>query len=739
MLKNRRWLEIAEYLSIAGSVLGSAVAVTSQQLIYATTPVSLALLLNLVNRRRLEQLPGPSVTAEMARTHRQLSAEVESLRLQLLALPASPEVASVREALGHLSETVSGLQAEVTAQTLQIASVGDKVQMRENQTPPALKLLPAQLDEINRRLNSLPVAQLDEINRRLNSLPVAQLEEINRRLNSLPVAAQPAPEQLVEELRAVLARVTEGIAHLNRNAENLVTREELARLISEIEKLHLQQRAVAQSVAPVEGALAKLSQRIASASGQQEGFSEQFNRRLDSLQANYPQQLEELKGAIAKIQQRLDRLPAAQPADLSDVETAIGKLSEKLAAVRSEMQNRFASLEKPHLASISEAITKLQVQFASLQESASRAFATGDMARHETLPHSRSSPGEAEKGTEKISPPERKEQTGEKRRQPIIIEPVVPSKLPRKSFRCVKTLTGHASAVTCLATSQDGKLLASGCYKNIKLWDLETGELLHTLAMHSEAMAVSSIAISPDGETLACANADIEIWSLRTRQQIRTLETACWASAVAISPDGKILVSGGEDPVDETGSIEIWDLQKGEILQDLYPDAVYAVAISADGKILASAGSKARAESTENKEEAGLIQVRRLDTRELLHALVETSGKVSSVAVSPDGQVLASGCQDGSVKLWDLKTGQVQRILLGHSLAVNCVTISADGNVLASGSGDKTVRLWNAHTGELLQTLADHAERVAAVAFSPDGKTLVSGSQDETVKVCRWE
>ncbi|MBW4493569.1 MAG: hypothetical protein KME26_10895 [Oscillatoria princeps RMCB-10] len=713
MLKNRSWLEIAEYLSIAGSVLGSAVAVTSQQLIYATTPVSLALLLNLVNRRRLEQLPGPSVSAEMARTHRQLSAELESLRRQLLALPASPEVASVREALGHLSETVSGLQAEVTAQTLQIASVGDRVQIRENQTPPALKLLPA------------------------------QLEEINRRLNSLPVAAQPASEQLVEELRAVLARVTEGIAHLNRNAENLVTREDLARLISEIEKLRLQQSAMAQSVAPVEGALVKLSQRIASATGQQEGFSEQFNRRLDSLQANSPQQLEELKGAIAKIQQRLDRPIGPQPADLSDVETAIGKLSEKLAAVRSEMQSRFASLEKPHLASISEAIAKLQVQLASLQESADRlagsASAGGVGARHETPPHSSKSPGEAEKGTEKISPPERKEQTGEKRRQPIIIESVVPSKLPRKSFRCVKTLTGHASAVTCLAISSDGKLLASGCYKNIKLWDLETGELLHTLAMHSEAMAVSSIAISPDGETLACANADIEIWSLRTRQQIRTLETACWASAVAISPDGKILVSGGEDPVDETGSIEIWDLQKGEILQDLYPDAVYAVAISADGQILASAGRKARAESTENKEEAGLIQVRRLDTRELLHALVEPSGKVSSVAVSPDGQVLASGCQDGSVKLWDLKTGQVQRILLGHSLAVNCVAISADGKVLASGSGDKTVKLWNAHTGELLQTLEDHAERVAAVAFSPDGKTLVSGSQDETVKVCRWE
>ncbi|GEM_PF-3100722 len=711
MLKNRSWLEIAEYLSIAGSVLGSAVAVTSQQVICATAPVSLALLLNLVNRRRLEQLPGPGVTAEMARAHRQLSAEMESLRRQLLALPASPEVASVREALGHLSETVAGLQAEVTAQTLEIASVGDKVQMRENSTPPALKLLPA------------------------------QIEEINRRLNSLPVVAQPAPDQPVEELRAVLARVTEGIAHLNRNAENLVTREELARLISEIEKLRLQQSAVAQSVAPVEGALGKLSQRIASVSGQQEGFSEQFNRRLDSLQANYPQQLEELKGAIAKIGQRLDRLPAAQPADLSDVEAAIGKLSEKLAAVRSEMQSRFASLEKPHLASISEAIAKLQVQFASLQESASRAGAVGVGARYETPPHSGKSSGEGEKGTEKISPLERKEQPAEKRRQPIIIEPVVPSKFARKSFRCVRTLTGHESAVTCLAISSDGKLLASGCYKNIKLWDLQTGELLHTLAMHSEAMAVSSIAISPDGEMLACANADIEVWSLRTRQQIRTLETACWASAVAISPDGKILVSGGEDPVDETGSIEIWDLQKGEILQDLYPDAVYAVAISADGQILASAGRKATVESEEmsKPEEAGLILVRRLETRELLQALVETSGKVSSVAVSPDGKVLASGCQDGSVKLWDLKTGQVQRILLGHALAVNCVTISADGKVVASGSGDKTVKLWNLQTGELLQTLADHAERVSAVALSPDGKTLVSGSQDETVKICRWE
>ncbi|WP_017717516.1 WD40 repeat domain-containing protein [Kamptonema formosum] len=713
MLKNRSWLEIAEYLSIAGSVLGSAVAVTSQQLIYATTPVSLALLLNLVNRRRLELLPGPSVSTEMARTHRQLSAEVESLRLQLLALPASPEVASIREALGHLSETVAGLQAEVTAQTLQIASVGDRIQMRENPAPPALKLLPAQLDEINRRLNSLPVA------------------------------AQPAPEPLVEELRAVLARVTEGIAHLNRNGENLVTREDLARLISEIDKQRLQLGALGQSVAPVEGTLARLSQRIASVSGQQEGFSEQFNRRLDSLQASSPQQLEELKGAIAKIQQRLDRPIGPQPADLSDVEAAIGKLSEKLAAVRSEMQSRFASLERPHLASISEALATLQVQLGSLQESASRlagsASAGAAGAPRETPPQSRNSPGEAEKRTEKISPPERKEQTAEKRRQPIMVEPVVPSKFARKSFRCVRTQTGHGSAVTCLAISSDGKLLASGSYKNIKLWDLETGELLHTLAMHSDAMAVSSIAISPDGETLACANADIEIWSLRTRQQIRTLETACWASAVAISPDGKILVSGGEDPVDETGSIEIWDLQKGEILHDLYPDVIYAVAISADGKILASAGSKATAESTENKEEAGLVQVRRLETRELLHALVETSGKVSSVAVSPDGQVLASGCQDGSVKLWDLKTGQVQRILLGHSLPVNCVAISADGNVLASGSSDRTVKLWNPHTGELLQTLEEHAERVSAVAFSPDGKTLVSGSQDETVKICRWE
>jgi len=68
---------------------------------------------------------------------------------------------------------------------------------------------------------------------------------------------------------------------------------------------------------------------------------------------------------------------------------------------------------------------------------------------------------------------------------------------------------------------------------------------------------------------------------------------------------------------------------------------------------------------------------------------------------------------------------------------VHSVAISPDGKVLASGSDDRTVRLWDLHTGKELTTLKGHADHVNGVAFGPDGKTLASASDDKTVRV--WD
>ena len=107
------------------------------------------------------------------------------------------------------------------------------------------------------------------------------------------------------------------------------------------------------------------------------------------------------------------------------------------------------------------------------------------------------------------------------------------------------------------------------------------------------------------------------------------------------------------------------------------------------------------------------------------------------MAFSPDGQRLASGSDDGTVKLWDSATGKELFARKGHDDLVYSVAFSPDGQRLASGSKDKTVKIWDSVTGKELFSLKGHAHEVFGLAFSPDGQRLASGSWDQTVKI--WD
>jgi serine/threonine protein kinase len=111
------------------------------------------------------------------------------------------------------------------------------------------------------------------------------------------------------------------------------------------------------------------------------------------------------------------------------------------------------------------------------------------------------------------------------------------------------------------------------------------------------------------------------------------------------------------------------------------------------------------------------------------------SNGISSIAISPDGQILASGSFDKTIKLWNLKTGQEIQTLRGHSGRILSVAINSKEPILASGSDDKTLKLWNIKTGQEIRTFSGKLGWVYSVAFSPDGKTLVSGSDNKTIKV----
>lgn len=316
---------------------------------------------------------------------------------------------------------------------------------------------------------------------------------------------------------------------------------------------------------------------------------------------------------------------------------------------------------------------------------------------------------------------------------------------PNFVWKGVQTLKGHSELVRSVAISPNGQILASSSNdQTIKLWNLPTGKLLYTLAGHSSM--VTSVAFSPDGKTLASASnlavgdGNIKLWNVETGTLQQTLGKGLLnlrVSCVTFSPDGNTLASGNID-----ATIKLWQLNSGRLHNTLKGHGwdVNSVAFSRNGKILVSGGLD------------GAIKIWNWRTGELLHTLNRPSpsdiigslvswfdssvGVIWSVAISPDGQIIASGGSEQPIMLWNSETGKLVRILTGHSGRVNSVTFSPNGKLLASGGDDNTLRIWNYQTGELLQTL-EHLSPVYCVTFSPDGQTLVGGSADSTIKLWR--
>lgn len=298
------------------------------------------------------------------------------------------------------------------------------------------------------------------------------------------------------------------------------------------------------------------------------------------------------------------------------------------------------------------------------------------------------------------------------------------SKPQTASWACVHTFVGHPSWVTSVSISPDQSTLASGSLDDtIKIWSLQTGELLRTLTGH--ARGINCLAFSPTSRMLVSGSDDdtLRLWNYETGESLRALtEHSRDINAVAISADGKILVSGSEDR-----TVRLWNLPEGTLISTFFgPGAmIKTVAISPDGQTVASGG-------LDNK-----IKLWSMKTGELIRTFSGHFNSVMAIAITRDGQALVSASKDKTVRVWNLATAEILHTLTGHSDVVNTVIFSPDGQTIISGSSDKTIKIWNRQDGQLLHTLTGHIDSVNSVAVSADGQSLVSGSKDKTIKI--WQ
>jgi RNA polymerase sigma factor (sigma-70 family) len=284
----------------------------------------------------------------------------------------------------------------------------------------------------------------------------------------------------------------------------------------------------------------------------------------------------------------------------------------------------------------------------------------------------------------------------------------------------------QAERLICsLAVSPDGKTLAGACSDNIRLWDIATSKLLRGW----KSPQMRSLVFSPDGKTLASHAYDdlIYLWNPATGEKRHELKGHRGrVSAFAFSPDGKQLASCSQ----EDNVVRLWDVAAGREVRQLKGEgrSMYAVAWSPDGKTVAATGHNT------------LYLWDPATGRERARMTDNVHGVPSPIAYLPDGSALV-GLQSNyhTVRLYDPATGKVLRSFDPTLAGMVELAISPDGKrVVASGGGPHTPELWDVANGKLLGA-EGHRQPVTCLAFTADGKTLYSGSGTTEYALRVWD
>ena len=281
-----------------------------------------------------------------------------------------------------------------------------------------------------------------------------------------------------------------------------------------------------------------------------------------------------------------------------------------------------------------------------------------------------------------------------------------------KSRKVLETLP--EKGITVIAFSPSGAFFATGSTdKTVHMWR-PNGTLVHVLAQRGHILGLTW---SRDGATLVSTSQDgtAAVWNVDTgvRDLLLTGATGA-ANAAAIAPDGSEYAIAFADR-----DARLYDGGDGRVLAPLagHGGSVTSIAFDAAGTTIATGSDD------------GTIRLWDAEASDQLSAAAPLIAPAPPERVtSPDGRVVATH-KGRTAYLRDAKTGRVLHVLSGHRSVVTDAEFSSDGRLLVTASLDHDARVWNVDTGRLVHVLRGHFFPVYAASFSPDGQWIVTASQ----------
>ena len=312
-------------------------------------------------------------------------------------------------------------------------------------------------------------------------------------------------------------------------------------------------------------------------------------------------------------------------------------------------------------------------------------------------------------------------------------------------------LFAHRETISDIEFSPDGReLVTASRDSTIKFWDVEKAvelrsyrnfgdwvyDIEYTAAGDYMMVGLGNVGnnLIPDGGDSPSESAAY-LWDLQNRTQIKPfLGHESWTWTADISPDGALAASGSgplSSPEGTDTSVRIWDIASGAEIHKLdgHTNTVDSVRFIMDGRQLLSAAWD------------GTIRRWDVNTGEQLQVYEEQDGaRVYMIDLMPNGEQFIAALGNGMLKLWDIESGEVIRAYSGHAGEVAGVHISPDGKQMVSagswGSGNE-IRLWDIESGEEIRQFVGHASPVNYAHFAPNMEFIISTSWDDTVRM--WD